>query len=69
MDVDRPDQADPRAHIVSDIGGATVLGVALCGYPAQALTLVRDVDWDEVDRRYRCAFCQLDLDKQAALPR
>jgi hypothetical protein len=47
-----------HAHAVPDLGEATGLGVALCSVPAHVLTLVPDLEWDDVDLRHRCPLCQ-----------
>jgi hypothetical protein len=45
-------------HALVDPGQATHLGVALCGIPAQYLTIVPDLAWDEAEASSRWERCQ-----------
>jgi hypothetical protein len=56
---------EPRAHAVLDLGEQTVeKSVALCGFPADHLTIVRVLAWEDVAADVRCAFCHADLQRQ-----
>ena len=49
---------EPRAHVVPDLGSATARhGIAVCGLPVEALILMTDMTWDQVERPHRCAHC------------
>lgn len=49
----------PSAHAVGDVGAVTARhGVALCGLPVEALVIVPDLEWGQVDVSSRCGLCQ-----------
>jgi hypothetical protein len=53
-----PEDAAPYAHAVADIGDLTHLhGVALCGFPAEHLTSVPGLKWEDVEDGRRCMHC------------
>lgn len=50
---------DLRAHVLLNLGDLTHLyGVALCGFLAEYLTGVPDLDWEQVNLGSRCEHCQ-----------
>jgi rubredoxin len=52
-------QAAPRAHALPNLGDITdEHGVALCGFPAERLTAVPGLAWEDVDHARRCRHCR-----------
>jgi hypothetical protein len=55
-------KAERLAHAVPDIGSLTASsGVALCGYLAEALTLVPKMGWADVALSDRCQHCATQI--------
>ena len=51
--------SEPRAHAVPAAGpDAAKYGVSLCGYPADHLAIVPDLEWDALEIPHRCRHCQ-----------
>ena len=49
---------EPRAHVVPDLGSATARhGIAVCGLPVEALILMMDMTWDQVEPPHQCSHC------------
>lgn len=49
----------PLAHAVGDVGDLTAThGMALCGLPVEALVVVPDLQWRQVDGLSRCGLCE-----------
>jgi hypothetical protein len=47
-----------RAHALADLGEMTHrYSVAVCGFPAERLTIVPGLSWDGVEPEYRCKHC------------
>ena len=55
------------AHAVPDLGALTGrYGAALCGVPADLLTLAPDMAWLEVALLLRCRHCQAEWSRTEA---
>ena len=54
-------QASPCAHAVPALGPSTsTYGTALCGFPADQLTVVPGLRWEQIEVESRCRYCQQD---------
>jgi hypothetical protein len=49
------------AHAIADLGDATTPRLALCGFPAEILTLLPELAWKDVVAANRCPHCQAQV--------
>ena len=55
---DTDSEARLLAHALPDLGEVTHHGTALCGIPAEYLTIVPGMAWEQVAPASRCQHCQ-----------